>query len=778
MIQIFRLLAGMLLAAVLAACGGGGGSSGSTGTGGTGGTGTTPGTPTLTLTVVNSADVAVAGNTISSSTAVFARAVVKDATGAAVANKLVSFTASAALVLFQPSSGAVLTDANGVAKVQLTPASSTASGAGTLTASSSVPVSGVDTAVTASVDIQVLPSSAPLTPTLTLALVNSAGAAIPDNSVTNGSVVFAKATVKDAAGALVPNKLVVFSSGSGVVGFQPQSGQVLTDSTGVAKVQLIPTSLTASGAETLNAATTVGSTNLSASIDIQTSSANVTLTNFTSSLSTMSAFQSTPVSVDVNVNGSLATSTPVQVTFTANCGAFNPASVTSNSSGKAVSTFQATGCSAGTATLSATAVGVAAAATRAITIQAASPTNLLFVSATPSTIFTLQAAFGVKQSTVKFKVVDASGNGVGPSTNVVVELSASAIASGVTFADTGTTASKIVSTDVNGEVSVIVKAGTVPTPLSVNAHLQSLPGITASSAGLSVNSGQPVQNFFSISASTFNPEGWRYDGELVTLTVLVADRLGQPVPAGTPITFITEGGQVTASCFVAIDVNNKSGCSVSLVTQDFRPTNGRVTVLAYTEGEEPFIDANGNNKYDLGETFYDMGQPFLDSNENLVWDSVPAEQKVGDSTTPGAGIGSAACAAHPFLVSNVANTCNGSWGSVRVRQQLVLSFSDSFAVAPTFFAVSTSGVSLNLEDINGNSLPFGTSVTATISGGTNCTVNEVVPASVPSTTNPTIHRVIISKGSAPGDTCSGAEVTIKSTTLKGNATLLGTVMIP
>jgi hypothetical protein len=615
------------------------------------------------------------------------------------------------------------------------------------------------------------------TPTVNLSLVNSAGSPVTNNAVTAGGIVYAQATVKDGAGAPVANKLVVFVSGSNLVGFQPLTGQVLTDSTGVAKVQLVPASLTAAGAGTLTVNTTVAGTNLSASVDIQTSPANVTLSNFVPSQNTLSAFQSTLVSVDVAVNGVPAVSTPVQVGFTSNCGSFSPTQSTSNSSGKAVTTFQATGCTGGTATLSVSAVGASAIQTT-VTVQAASATNMLFVSATPPTIFTSQASFGVKQSTVKFKVVDASGNAIGASTNVQISLSSSAIASGVVFADTNATTPKVVTTDVNGEVAVIVKSGSVPTPLSLDAKLVSNPLITASSAGLSVNSGQPVQSFFSLSASTYNIEGWSFDNESTSINILVADRLGQPVPAGTPISFITEGGQITASCSVVIDANNKSGCTVSLVSQAFRPSNGRVAVLAYTEGEEAFVDANGNNKYDLGETFFDMGQPFLDSNENAVWDLIPAEQKVGDPSTPGAGIGSVACPAHQFLVANVADTCDGVWGTTRVRAQAVIVFSTSFAKIPVFFNVSSSGISLVLSDQNGNSMPFGTAVTATISGGVNCSVKEVIPATVPNGTNPTQHRVIITQGSSAGDTCSGAEVSIKATTLKGNATLLGSVVIP
>jgi hypothetical protein len=616
-------------------------------------------------------------------------------------------------------------------------------------------------------------------PALKLSLVDLSGAAISGNSVTSGSVVYAKAEVTDANGAPVSTKLVVFISGSGLVTFQPVSGQVLTDASGVAKVQVSPSLVTTAGAETLTVNTTVADSNLSATLDIQTSPANVSLSNVTAGLPTLSAFQATTVSVDVQVNGVAATSTPVSVGFSSSCGSFSPATTTSNSSGKALSTFQASGCLGGTVTLTASSQGAAPVQTT-VKVLAPEPTNLIFVSATPATIYTSVASFGIKQSNVKFKVVDANGGAIGASTAVQISLSTSAIASGVTFVDTNSTTPKIISTDANGEVSVSVKSGAVPTPLSLDAQLVSNPLIIASSAGLSVNSGQPVQNFFSLSASVFNIEGWSWDNESTSINVLVADRLGQPVPAGTPISFITEGGQVTASCSVAIDSNNKSGCTATLISQAFRPANGRVTVLAYTEGEEAFVDANGNNKYDAGESFYDMGQPYLDANENGLFDVSPfSEQKIGDPSIAGAGIGSSSCSSHPYLSANVAATCNGTWGSTRVRGQGVIVFSTSFASTPAISSdLSATGVTISLSDQNGNAMPFGTLVSAVVSGGTNCSLAEVIPAKVPNGTNPTSHRVIVKKGAAFTDTCSGAEVTVKATTPKDNATLLGSYVIP
>ncbi|XOV89923.1 MAG: beta strand repeat-containing protein [Pseudomonadota bacterium] len=45
----------------------------------------------------------------------------------------------------------------------------------------------------------------------------------------------------------------------------------------------------------------------------------------------------------------------------------------------------------------------------------------------------------------------------------------------------------------------------------------------------------------------------------------------------------------------------------------------RSTVLAFAQGEESFIDSNGNGQYDLGEPFIDLPEAFLDVNEDGVY---------------------------------------------------------------------------------------------------------------------------------------------------------------
>jgi hypothetical protein len=52
------------------------------------------------------------------------------------------------------------------------------------------------------------------------------------------------------------------------------------------------------------------------------------------------------------------------------------------------------------------------------------------------------------------------------------------------------------------------------------------------------------------------------------------------------------------------------------------PRDQLVTIIAMTQGEEAFVDANHNGVLDIGETFIDQGDPFIDANDNGVYDQL------------------------------------------------------------------------------------------------------------------------------------------------------------
>jgi len=145
----------LLLAATLSACGGGGGSPGTTvgntGNGGSGGGSTTPAAPSVGVTLVGANGQA--SGALSGATPLTVRAVVRDASNKPVPNALVAFTSSATLAVFAPESGTALTDASGTASITMRAASLAAGGAGSVTATATLP--GTATTVSGSANYSV-----------------------------------------------------------------------------------------------------------------------------------------------------------------------------------------------------------------------------------------------------------------------------------------------------------------------------------------------------------------------------------------------------------------------------------------------------------------------------------------------------------------------------------------------------------------------------------------------------------------------------------------------
>jgi hypothetical protein len=130
------------------------------------------------------------------------------------------------------------------------------------------------------------------------------------------------------------------------------------------------------------------------------------------------------------------------------------------------------------------------------------------------------------------------------------------------------------------------------------------------------------QKNFSILASDWAPEVIKDDGSFektdVTLTVYAGDRDNQTVTGGHVVNFESEYGLINPP-FCTTDENGTCDVTWSAITPpDPAPAPGsdyRVTITAYTIGEESFTDTNGNSLYDDGDVaFEDIEEPYLDVN--------------------------------------------------------------------------------------------------------------------------------------------------------------------
>jgi len=575
---------------------------------------------------------------------------------------------------------------------------------------------------------------------------------VSSSSVTFGTPVTATATLRDANGALVPHAVVTFAPASTLVAFTPASATALTgDGTGgtilgVATIILNAASFYSAGATSITASASVTTSGTTATvtstpIGVSVGEAAVTIHSLTLSQSSISAYGTSIVSAVIWVNGSAAT-VPISVAFSSPCVASGKATLTTPVTtvlGTATSTYADNNCASGTDTITASVNGVTATATINVAIPTTS--NIQFVSATP-TIIGIQGSGSstlLQSSVVKFQVVDSSNHG---KQGILVDFSLLP----TNYASLGITMSASSATsDASGYVTTSVVSGTVPTPVWVVAKVHSTPSILTQSNTLSITTGLPTQDFFSLSVQTFNIEGWENDGVTSSLMIIASDRLGNPVPDGSVINFVTEGATITpASC-----TTTGGTCTVTFKSSDYRPigetpgvlgfeedgttpitinggaqvnaVNGRVSILAYAIGEKSFSDANYNNKYDNlpapGETFYDLGVMFLDKNEDGIW-------QAGEFFLPyDSPVGTHSCTIQPSgdplptyysTAPSKANTCTQTWGLNYVRRQRVITLSSAAPViSENVFTMASSCYQefpLWLMDTNYNPMPAGTTV--------------------------------------------------------------------
>ena len=249
-----------------------------------------------------------------------------------------------------------------------------------------------------------------------------------------------------------------------------------------------------------------------------------------------------------------------------------------------------------------------------VTVASAAIGSIEFVSATHTNI-SLRGAGGPSRpenSTVVFRVLDSSN---GPRANASVNFALLSPVGGVTLSPATATS------DANGLVQTVVSSGTVASTVSVTATGQSTsPAISTQSSPLTITTGIVDSNSISLSVECTNVEGWDRDGEIVGVTVRMADRFNNPVPDGTAANFRTEGGSIGGQCVTETTDDESGLCSVNWRSQEPRPANGRSSLLVTATGEESFTDANGNGIFNDGETsFDDIGEPFLDENEDGLY---------------------------------------------------------------------------------------------------------------------------------------------------------------
>jgi hypothetical protein len=624
--------------------------------------------------------------------------------------------------------------------------------------------------------------------TLVLDLVRADGTVVSDNKLSQTEEVFLKATVKNIAGAAVDLARVSFELDSAEAILVPVNGAALTRS-GLATIKVAPASVGAQGVVTAKASVTLNGEVITDELFLEISPGVVDLTDVSVTPAKVQKGQIVNASVEVLVNQGKAGSNSVGVVFSSTCGDVSPTTSLVDQNGIATAVIQTN--AVGNCTVRAT--YNATSKTSDFVVDAPPITGIEFVSASPSVIYQKDST-AIKTSIVSFRVIDSLGAGV-PSIPVSATLTNSD--GGINFCGSPSSA---VNSNANGNVSFSVCSGTLPATVQVRASIDGSDVYTNSNL-LTIQTGLPTQRFFDISASQFNFYAGgeftsKINGNEVTITVFAADRQGNPVPPGTPIVFVAEGGQIVSSGLSSCVIGDNGRCSVKLVGQDYRPLGsgaskgdprpGRVTVLAYADGEESFIDANFNNRfdfedknangvYDAGEElelFEDLGIPFMDKDEddvfsasykNLFRDTDEGEFKYFVDDPAFKNEGGSSCAHYLNNTLSVENTCNGKWdGLTKVRRDIVIVFSGGEIGRPGSYHVSIppdkhtqvidlsrTGFFVQLSDYNGNPLPASTELSVEVVKVKGDCSATLIGNVVGSSTEPTFHQILLEKCGGP-----------------------------
>jgi hypothetical protein len=209
------------------------------------------------------------------------------------------------------------------------------------------------------------------------------------------------------------------------------------------------------------------------------------------------------------------------------------------------------------------------------------------------------------------------------------------------------------------------------------------------------------------------------------ITVMAADHFNNPVPDGTAIYYTTNGGSIIDSCTTTQGI-----CSVTLRSQNPRPANGRVVVLAYALGEESFTDQNGNGIYDSGEPFDDMPEPFLDINENGIREATePFVDTNANGVYDGRNGKFNGISANPLVTApttihdrvSIPIVFSGSTAYITLRDMAdspINTVALDVCTDGTAFANNPLAFKVNVVDVNGNVMPAGTTIKFSTDNGT------------------------------------------------------------
>lgn len=380
--------------------------------------------------------------------------------------------------------------------------------------------------------------------------------------------------------------------------------------------------------------------------------------------------------------------------------------------------------------------------------------SIAFISASPTSI-SLKGTGGAgrtETSVVSFIIRDIAGQ---PLAGQTVDFTLDTSVGGISLIPASAVS------DASGSVKTIVNAGVISTPVRVAATVRGT-NISVKSDQLTVSTGLPHQDGLSVAFSSPNPEALNYDDVIVTVSAMLSDHFGNPVPDGTSVYFTAFGGSIEPA-----GATKNGIATVNWRSQNPRPTDGIAKILAYAIGEESFTDLNGNGLADPGE-FTDIPETFLSKSGKSTRD--PASDpfidfngdgiyNVGDGRFNGIFQGTSSIGSPRTInvFSNSSITMSGSDAFITALDPLDLTGTGLKIFGPG----NSTRVTISIMDLNRNIMPENTTTAFSFSG--TCLAANPASANFRSTT----------AGTSIKNNCTGSgtdTLIVTVTTPKGNIT--------
>lgn len=526
--------------------------------------------------------------------------------------------------------------------------------------------------------------------------------------------VSAQVKVTDQSGKGISGALVTFTVTGGVV-LGSSNGAVLTNTNGEASISVKPENLNTNGAYQISAVADFDGTEASTpALNFSLQATNIILVDLTAASTQLESGGSTNITLKTQDANTKVNQNNVNVEFTAPCGKFEPATVVSSNQGNVTTTYNAIGTDGklctGTQKISATGLNIPEVGID-VSIKALEANSLVYTSNKVN--LGIRKSGSASSGQIEFTLY-ANGVPIADQDVLIEKVQAPEDLSFVSF---GNQNNKTIKSDSNGKVIVNLYPGDKPGPVEIRATLVSDKNVSAVSKNVSVSIGRVTQDGLSLSVSKNSLQNV-IDGDTATITARMVDRTRNPVPDGTVISFVSEGGKVEPNCSTVQGV-----CSVTLTTQEPRPLDNRVTVLAYVEGDKSFTDLDGDNLYTKGvdRLLSNIGSFFRDDNEDNQYNK---DYGIGEFLYNRAVLGNkATCAPSTIRQPNIADTCDDNLDTV-IRQQLLFAFAEN---TPTFTNVKASGslLSFNMYGNSAQSVPMPTGTTISVTPEDNTKANNL-----------------------------------------------------